>query len=121
MSEVEGQTVSMRELNQQTRGVIDRVAKEGETLTITDRGKPIAVIRPVSQKTGLDRLEELGLLVRRAEPGEIDWDEVRAAFPAGRDLGMTLEEYLEEERGEGWIDEAVERHERFLQQQGQDR
>ena len=84
-------TVSMRELNQKTRAVIDRVTKEGATLTVTDRGTPIAEIRPVGQKTGLDRLEELGLLEQRGKPFEVDWEPIQ--------LDFTLEELLESERG----------------------
>ena len=80
--------VSMRELNQKTRAVIDRVVKEGIALKVTDRGRPIAEIHPVSQKTGLDRLEELGLLEQRGKPFEVDWEPIR--------LDFTLEEWLEE-------------------------
>ncbi|MCP1386979.1 type II toxin-antitoxin system prevent-host-death family antitoxin [Corynebacterium sp. TA-R-1] len=106
---LEGREVSMRELNQQTRSVIDRVAKAGETVTITDRGNPIAVIRPVGQKTGIDRLEALGLIARRADPAPFDWEAFHESLPPMRDLGMSLADYLEEERGDHRIDEAIAR------------
>ena len=92
-------TVSMRELNQKTRAVIDRVTKEGATLTVTDRGTPIAEIRPVGQKTGLDRLEELGLLEQRGKPFEVDWEPIQ--------LDFTLEELLEGERGEDRLERVM--------------
>lgn len=93
-------TVSMRELNQKTRAVIDRVTKEGATLTVTDRGEPIAEIRPVGQKTGLDRLEELGFLAQRGSTFEVDWEPVE--FP------VSLDEWLEEERGEERLERVME-------------
>lgn len=92
-------TVSMRELNQKTRAVIDRVVKEGATLTVTDRGNPIAEIHPVSEKTGLDRLEELGLLAQRGKPVEVGWN------PAAS--GLSLEKWLEDERGEDRLERVM--------------
>lgn len=92
-------TVSMRELNQKTRAVIDRVIKERIALTVTDRGRPIAEIHPVSQKMGLDRLEELGLLEQRGKPFEADWEPVQ--------LDFTLGEWLEEERGEDRLERVM--------------
>lgn len=92
-------TVSMRELNQKTRAVIDRVVKEGATLTVTDRGNPIAEIHPVSEKTGLDRLEELGLLAQRGKPVEEGWR------PAAS--GVSLDAWLEEERGEDRLERVM--------------
>lgn len=94
-------TVSMRELNQQTRGVIDRVQSEGVALTITDRGKPVAEIRPVGQKTGIDRLEELGLVMKRGIPMEINWEPVEVE-------GYSLAQFLED-RGDDRIDAAIAR------------
>ena len=92
-------TVSMRELNQKTRAVIDRVVKEGATLTVTDRGNPIAEIHPVSEKTGLDRLEELGLLAQRGRPFEVGWSPTPS--------GLSLEKWLEDERGEDRLERVM--------------
>jgi prevent-host-death family protein len=39
--------IGVRELNQQTSQVLERV-RAGETIEITDRGMPVAEIRPVS-------------------------------------------------------------------------
>ena len=40
----------------------------------------------------LDRLEELGLLEQRGKPFEVTWEPIQ--------LDFTLEDWLEEERGE---------------------
>lgn len=91
-------TVSMRELNQQTRRVIDRVQSEGVALTITDRSKPVAEIRPLSQRTGIDRLEDLGLIMQRGVPMEINWEPIEGT-------GYSLEQFLED-RKDNRIDAA---------------
>jgi len=55
--------IGVRELNQQTSQVLDRV-RAGETLEITDRGIPVAEIRPVSgARSGLARLIAEGRLI----------------------------------------------------------
>lgn len=43
-------------------------------------------------ENSLDRLEELGLLEQRGKPFEVTWEPIQ--------LDFTLEEWLEEERGE---------------------
>ena len=43
-------------------------------------------------ENSLYRLEELGLLEQRGKPFEVDWEPIQ--------LGFTLEDWLEEERGE---------------------
>lgn len=86
-----GTTVSMRELNQKTRDVISRVRQGNETLTVTDRGEPVAEIRPVGQRSPIDLMEEAGLVVRRGKPFEITWE-------LAPDNGVSLEQMLQEER-----------------------
>ena len=88
----------MRELNQQTRRVIDRVQSEGVALTITDRSKPVAEIRPLSQRTGINRLEDLGLIMQRGVPMEINWEPIEGT-------GYSLEQFLED-RKDNRIDAA---------------
>lgn len=101
-------TVSMRELNQQTRKVVDRVQSGGVALTITDRGKPVAEIRPVGPKTGIDRLEELGLIMQRGIPMEIDWEPMEGT-------GYSLEQFLED-RNDDRIGAAIARAEEWAAQ-----
>ncbi|MBA5244373.1 hypothetical protein [Corynebacterium haemomassiliense] len=43
-------------------------------------------------ENSLDRLEELGLLEQRGKPFEVTWEPIQ--------LDFTLEDWLEEERGE---------------------
>lgn len=86
-----GATVSMRELNQKTRDVIARVRNGGETLTVTDRGEPVAEIRPVGERSPIDLMEEAGLVVRRGGPFKVTWE-------LAPNNGLTLEQLLKEER-----------------------
>lgn len=54
----------------------------------------------MTQKTGLDRLEELGFLAQRGSTFEVDWEPVE--FP------VSLDEWLEEERGEERLERVME-------------
>lgn len=92
----------MRELNQKTRSVIDRVAGESIALTVTDRGKPVAELHPVTQKTGLDRLRELGVVSGRGKPFEPDWEPIEG-------VQTTVEEFRKEEQDESWMDALMGR------------
>jgi prevent-host-death family protein len=56
--------VGVRELRRQASAILRRVAA-GETVEVTDRGRPVAVLLK-SMPSGLDRLEREGLL-RRAQ------------------------------------------------------
>lgn len=57
--------VGIRELNQQTSQILNRV-RAGETIEVTDRGVPIAEIRPVGrEQSALARLVAEGRLTRR--------------------------------------------------------
>jgi prevent-host-death family protein len=56
--------IGVRELRRQASAILRRVAA-GETIEITDRGRPVAILAQ-SMPSGLDRLEREGLL-RRAE------------------------------------------------------
>ena len=61
--------VGARELRRQASAILRRVAA-GETLEVTDRGRPVAVILQ-SMPNGLARLEREGLL-RRGEGDLLD-------------------------------------------------
>ena len=63
-------SIGIRELNQQTSQVLDRV-RAGETIEITDRGVPVAEIRPVTNARAV--------LARLAAEGRLeDWNRVIA-------------------------------------------
>ncbi len=61
--------IGVRELRQNASRYLRRVA-EGESIEITDRGRPVAVLVP-SKRTGLDRLIAEGR-VRPAEGDVLD-------------------------------------------------
>ena len=56
--------VGVRELRRQASAILRRVAA-GETVEVTDRGRPVAVLTPM-MPAGIARLEREGLL-RRGE------------------------------------------------------
>lgn len=56
------QRVGVRELRRDASGILRRVAA-GETIEVTDRGRPVAVLLQ-SMPSGLARLEREGLLRR---------------------------------------------------------
>ncbi len=63
-------TITVTELNQQTKAVLDRV-RAGEHLVITDRGRPIARIVP-DKPTRWDQLTASGRVHRAKTTGAID-------------------------------------------------
>lgn len=63
--------VGVRELNQNTSQVIDRV-RHGETIEVTDRGRPVARLVPIGRGTAaLDRLVAEGRAMPPATGGPV--------------------------------------------------
>jgi prevent-host-death family protein len=91
-------TVGMRELNQQTSQILDRV-RAGEIIEITDRGVPIAEIRPVGREHSvLARLIADG----RLAPATID-PAVLPMLPMQPLDGVNVADLLAADReGERW-------------------
>lgn len=54
------QQVGIRELKSRLSEYVDR-ARGGETVVITDRGRPVAELRPLSGRTSLESLIDAGL------------------------------------------------------------
>ncbi|WP_437308028.1 type II toxin-antitoxin system Phd/YefM family antitoxin [Sorangium sp. So ce388] len=52
-------TIGVRELRQRA-SVVLREVENGETFEVTDRGRPVAVLSPVADKSPLDRLRASG-------------------------------------------------------------
>ena len=78
--ETSGQ-VGVRELRQNLSVYLARIAR-GETLEVTDRGQPVAILAPLPKPVSvLDRLEREGLLIR-AKGDLLDLPRPRRA-PAG--------------------------------------
>ena len=65
--------VASRELRNNTRGLLDRVAA-GERLTITVQGRPVADLMPVSEGSHWFRREDFvrSVLTNQADPGLAD-------------------------------------------------
>lgn len=88
--------IGVRELNQQTSRVIDRVA-HGEVLEITDRGRPVARLVPViALPEPLDRLVAEGRAVPASLWGPIPMPSVDATD--GVDVAAELASMRDEER-----------------------
>lgn len=56
-------SIGVRELRQQASRHL-RAVQAGETIRVTDRGKPVAMIVPMPERTTLDELEANGRLTR---------------------------------------------------------
>ena len=52
-------SVGVRELRQRASELLRRV-EAGETIEITDRGRPVAILAPLAERTPLDRLRAAG-------------------------------------------------------------
>jgi prevent-host-death family protein len=52
-------TVGVRELRQRASDLLRRV-EHGETIEITDRGRPVALLTPVPEVSGLQRMRAAG-------------------------------------------------------------
>jgi len=79
-------SVGIRELRQRASEVLRRV-EAGETVQVTDRGRPVALLTPVPQTDGLERLRADG----DATPPEASFDTLAEplAFPSGAELPST--------------------------------
>lgn len=88
-------TVGIRELKQNASAIVARAA-QGETVTITDRGVPVARLTGI-RKTWLEELIEQGE-VQVPEPGMELWN---LGLPAPLDDdGPSIQEILDELRAE---------------------
>ena len=89
--------VGVRELRQNLSVYLDRV-KAGESLEVTEHGRPVAQLRPISARprSRLDDLIEEG--AARRIPGDL-LAVTPVALPAGRSALEALLEARDEERG----------------------
>lgn len=81
--------MGIRELKSQLSAYLERV-KAGETIVVTDRGSPVAEIRPVGATQLLDDLIACGLATRGTQSG---W------MPEPIDIQGTVSEFVAEDRG----------------------
>jgi prevent-host-death family protein len=96
------ETATITEVKNGLSALIDRV-KAGESIVVTDRGVPVAVIEPMSGRLDvedrLSRLERAGLVRRgRLEPPV---ELLRTPGPKVRG-DLTLVDAVLEERRSGW-------------------
>jgi prevent-host-death family protein len=52
-------SVGVRELRQQASGLL-RLVQQGETVEITDRGRPVALLTPIPEGSPLERMRAAG-------------------------------------------------------------
>ena len=94
------ETVTVSELNQQTARVLERV-KAGETLEISEYGKPVARLVPAVPTTGVPLLDQLiaqGRAIPAAAPGPIPPTPPRDEQEDGVSLTDTLAQMRADER-----------------------
>ena len=89
--------IGIRELRQNASEYI-RLVKAGETIEVTDRGAPVALLTPLpdeppKKKTRREELIEQGLLI----PGTQNWDDWKPLPSKGE---PTLSQILQEMRDE---------------------
>jgi prevent-host-death family protein len=86
--------IGLREANQQFSKAI-RAVKAGREVVLTERGKPVAVIKPIpgseSEDDVLRRLEAVGLLRAARRRGMPEWTPLRIT-------GLSLSQAVREER-----------------------
>jgi prevent-host-death family protein len=94
------ETIGVRELRQNASKYLRRVAA-GESITITDRGKPVAVLNPPpdDQLSLRDRMIANGELIPAADPERKAWlVEPLPPKPEGPTLSEILQQMRDEER-----------------------
>ena len=97
---VDMESVTVSELNRQTAKVLDRV-KAGESLEISEYGRPVARIMPVTPTTGsplLDQLIAQGKALPAGNQGPIPPTPPRDDRDAGVSLSAALAEMRDDER-----------------------
>ena len=69
-------SVGLRELRRSAREVLQRV-EAGETIEVTDRGRPVAVLAPIPTGSRLEQLRAAGELI----PSEADFSNMPEPLP----------------------------------------
>lgn len=69
--------VGVRELRQRASELL-RLVESGETIEITDRGRPVALLSPLPEGTPLERLRAIG----EVAPASGDLDDLPPALPS---------------------------------------
>ena len=80
-------SVGVRELRQQASELLRRV-EAGETIEVTDRGRPVAVLAPLPEADPLERLRAAGEVI--PSKGTIDGLPKPLTVPAGQEPPSAL-------------------------------
>ncbi|MCB8915400.1 MAG: type II toxin-antitoxin system prevent-host-death family antitoxin [Thermoleophilales bacterium] len=80
--------VGIRDLKNNLSRHLEKV-KEGETIIVTDRGKPVARLEPVGELSNFDRLVAEGLISPALEPKRPN-----SEYPDPVDIGLEPGEML---------------------------
>ena len=80
-------SVGVRELRQSASELLRRV-EQGETIEITDRGRPVALLSPLPDRGPLERLRAGGQLDEAS--GDLDELPDPLVLPAGAALASTV-------------------------------
>lgn len=92
--------MTVSELNQQTARVLERI-KAGESVEVSEYGRPIARIVPIAPRTGvplLDELIEQGRAIPAAMPGAVQPTPPRTAADGDTRLTDVLADMRDDER-----------------------
>ena len=88
--------VGIRELRQNLSVYVRRV-KDGETLEVTEHGRPVALLGPLPRSDDpLDRLEREGRIARRATGRLQDLGPPLPPLPGAKPLSVILDELRED-------------------------
>jgi len=89
-------TTGVRELRQRASELLRRV-EAGETIEITDRGRPVAILAPLPEQRPMERLRATGDLV--ASRGRVaDLPEPLPLLPGAEPPSRVLERLRRDER-----------------------
>ena len=95
------ETATITQVKNGLSSYIDKV-KAGESILVTDRGVPVAVLGPVAQQVDwnerLARLERAGLVRRGSGSGRVPREIIETRGP---EVGVDVVGYLLEERRSG--------------------
>jgi prevent-host-death family protein len=94
------ESVTVSELNRQTAKVLERV-KAGESVEISEYGRPVARLMPATPSTGaplLDRLIAQGRAIPASHPGPIPPTPPRDEHDEGVSLSAALTRMRDDER-----------------------
>ena len=88
--------IGIRELRQRASDYLRRV-EAGETIEVTDRGRPVALLTPIPKASPVERLRASGDI----QAATASWDDIPAALPLEGDQeapSVILERLRSDER-----------------------